>query len=336
MKKLVYIGNRLSQKGRTVTSIETLGNALAKEGYSVTMASDRHNKVLRLLDMLWVVFKHRKTTDYVLIDTYSTLNFYYAFLVGTLCRILKLNYLPILHGGNLPNRLEVSPGLSKALFKNAYCNICPSPYIYEAFKTMGYKNLTVIPNTISIEQYPCVVKCIDAPKMLWVRSLADIYNPEMAIRVLHQLKQKGYEAELCMVGPDKDNMMRALVDLAESLNVCVDFKGKLSKAAWIQLSKQYNIFINTTHFDNMPVSVIEAMALGFLVVSTRVGGIPYLIQDGANGLLVDDGNTKQMVNKITTLIETPMLVSQLSKQARATAMTFNWQQVKDKWHQILK
>ena len=57
------------------------------------------------------------------------------------------------------------------------------------------------------------------------------------------------------------------------------FKGKMSKKEWIEISKNYHIFLNTTNVDNLPVSVIEAMALGMIIVSTNAGGVPFLIDD---------------------------------------------------------
>ena len=69
MKKIVYIGNKLSKKGKTQTSIETLGKHLMQEGFEVVSASDKVNKVSRLFDMVYTVFKNAKSTDYVIIDT---------------------------------------------------------------------------------------------------------------------------------------------------------------------------------------------------------------------------------------------------------------------------
>ena len=51
------------------------------EGFIVKTASSKTNKVFRLIDMLYHVVKYRKQTHFVLIDTYSTSNFYYAFLL---------------------------------------------------------------------------------------------------------------------------------------------------------------------------------------------------------------------------------------------------------------
>ena len=169
MKNLLYIGNHLSKTGKTETAIETLSKSLRLEGYKVFSFSNKTNKLVRLFDMLFAVLKYSKKVDYVLIDTYSTSNFYYAFLVSQLCRFLNLKYIPILHGGNLPNRLEQNPKLSNFIFNNAYKNISPSNYMKSEFETLGYSNVIYIPNAIEINKYPFEKKDFRFIRLLWVR-----------------------------------------------------------------------------------------------------------------------------------------------------------------------
>ncbi len=103
-KRLLYVGNALSNKGKTVTTIETLSLLLRQEGYDVEVTSTISNKSLRMLDMMRALLRSRKSIDSVLIDTYSTANFWYAVVIASLCRTFSIPYIPILHGGNLPER----------------------------------------------------------------------------------------------------------------------------------------------------------------------------------------------------------------------------------------
>ncbi len=77
--KILYIGNNLTQKTKYNSTMTVLSSLLSKEGYVVTLSSDKINKISRLLDMFCTTLKNRNKVDYVLIDTYSTINFYYAF-----------------------------------------------------------------------------------------------------------------------------------------------------------------------------------------------------------------------------------------------------------------
>lgn len=336
MKNLLYVGNHLQNSQTNVNASAVLGPLLAQSGYGLRYTSKKNNKVLRLLEMLWVTFSSRDKTDVVLIDTYSTQNFYYAVLVGRVCQILQIPYIPILHGGNLPHRLKHSPKQSQRLFKNAKVNVSPSLYLKNAFGKAGYANVVYIPNTISLANYPFIQRNFDQPRLLWVRSFSEIYNPTLAVKVLHELKQRGYDASLCMVGPDTDGSLAGVKTLAERLNVQVSFTGKLTKAEWIALSKDYNVFINTTNFDNMPVSVIEAMALGLPVVSTNVGGMPYLIKDGVNGMLVQPNNKDEMTDAILALFSNVDRTKAMVVNARKKVEGFDWEKVRGMWERVLE
>lgn len=336
MKNLLYIGNELSQHGLNKTTIETLGPLLEQEGYAITYASSQKNQYFRILDMLWCVLKNRKV-DYVLIDTYSTSSFWYAFFTSQFCRILKLKYIPILHGGNLPDRLQRNPNISKAVFKNAYINIAPSHYLLSKFKAFGIDNVVFIPNVLEISNYAFKKKESLQPKLLWVRAFAAIYNPKMAVSVLHQLQQRYPEASLCMVGPDKDGSLVDSQKYASELEIKnITFTGKLTKDEWIDLSTAYDIFLNTTHFDNTPVSVMEAMALGLALVSTNVGGIPFLLKHDEDAQLVDDSDVKGMVDSIVKLVEDSDCSRNQIDLARQKAESFDWKVVKSLWRNLLE
>lgn len=335
MKNILYIGNKLAKSHKTVTTIDTLSRLLNDSGYHVISASKKVNKFWRLSDMLNHILKYRKNIDYVLIDTYSTQNFYYAFCCGRLCTWLGLKYIPILHGGNLPTRLKQSPKLSNLLFNKAHVNVAPSEYTKSTFEALGYQNVVCIPNTIQIKNYPYALKDFKTIKLLWVRSFSEIYNPKLAVDVLKTLLDQGFQAELCMVGPEVDGSLQQTKDYAKHLNVDVRFTGKLSKSEWIKLSENYNFFMNTTTIDNMPVSVIEAMALGLVVVSTNVGGMPYLIENEVNGVLVEPNSAEAFVSVIEKLKNNQIKSEGISAQARRFVAQFDWQNVKKKWNKLL-
>ncbi|WP_159017946.1 glycosyltransferase family 4 protein [Algibacter sp. L3A6] len=335
MKKIFYIGNKLSEKGKTESTIDTLEADLKSLGFQVNSVSSYRSIILRFLDMLWAVFKHRKTVDYVLIDTYSTLNFYYAYFVSQLCRCFKISYIPILHGGELPKRLLKSPKLSKAVFKHAFKNVAPSLYLKSHFEANNYNNIVYIPNSIKIEDYKFQKKPYESIKLLWVRSFSEIYNPTLAIHILKALKNENIDAELCMIGPEKDGSLESTKSLAKSLNVEVEFTGLLSKNDWHKKAEGFNVFINTTTIDNTPVSVIEAMALGLPVVSTNVGGMPFLIDSNKDGVLVESNNVEAFVSAIKVLISDVNKAQEMANQARQKVEGYAWSKVKHQWYNLL-
>lgn len=332
--KLLYIGNKLSQHGFNKTTVETLGEDLVKEGFEVVSVSDKKNFFLRLLEMIWITLTESKI-DYIIIDTYSTKAFWYAFFCSQIARMRRLKYIPILHGGDLPNRLKNNPKLSKTVFKNAFQNVAPSNYLKSEFEKYGFQNVIYVPNSIEIAKYHYKKRENIEPKLLWVRAFASIYNPDMAIKVLSKLKEKYPNASLTMVGPDKDGSRTTTKILAEKFNLEVNFTGRLSKEDWWNLAENHDVFINTTHFDNTPVSVMEAMALGLPVVSTNVGGIPFLVKNNSTALLVNDNDVDEMVTSIQRLLENQELAASLSESGRKLAETWDWKRVKIQWKNLL-
>lgn len=338
MKKIsvLYIGNDLSKSQKYSTTMETLYMLLTDEQFEVVKSSSKKNKVLRMLDMFFTTLSYRNKVDYILIDTYSTINFYYALLISQLARISKVKYIPILHGGNLPFRLKKSPKFSKLIFKYAYKNIAPSNYLKIEFEKAGYE-ITFVPNVLNIEDYNFKLRKELEPKILWVRSFKNLYNPTMAITVLNNVLKEYPHAKLCMIGPVHDDSLEKSEELAEKLGITssVEFIKGMSKKEWHKKAENYDVFINTTDFDNTPISVMEAMALGLLIVSTNVGGLPYLIKDQNDGFLVEKNNAKAMSEIILRAIQSDKNV-QVLKLARKKAESFGWNIVKEQWFKILK
>lgn len=333
---ILYIGNKLAVHGRTPGSIDTLGRLLEEEGYTVRYSSSSLNKISRLVDMLTAIWQKRNEADVVLIDTYSTSAFYFAWLCGMLCTMLRIKYIPILHGGNLPQRFRQSPGKCRQLFGKSFRNITVSPYLQKELRAVGM-NSVLIENSIQLQHYIFRHRQVVLPKLLWVRAFHETYNPQMAVLLMKQLAEKYPDARLNMVGPDLDGSMQLCKALAKELKVedKITFTGKLPKQAWIELAQECDVFINTTNYDNLPVSVIEAMALGMPVVSTNAGGVPYIIEDGVNGLLVEKEDVHAMAIAVQKLLKDALIAAQLSENARKHAEQFDWQIIKLKWQQLL-
>ncbi len=160
----------------------------------------------------------------------------------------------------------------------------------------------------------------------------------MAANVIYELIKYYADVELCMVGPDKDGSLKEFRNYIKVLGVenHVTITGLLIKEEWIELSREYDFFINTTNVDNTPVSVIEALGLGLAVISTNPGGIPYLLTSGQNSILVNCNDHKEMAYQISRLVNSPDEYKQLSLKGRELAESFDWSVIKTLWTDLLK
>ena len=89
-----------------------------------------------------------------------------------------------------------------------------------------------------------------------------------------------------------------------------------------------DIFINTNRIDNMPVAVLEAGATGLPVVATAVGGVPDLLVDGRDAVLVSDDDDAAMADAILRLLRDPELAGRLSRNGRLLASRSAWESVR--------
>lgn len=334
-KTVLYIGNKLSSSKTNPTTHSALEEGLSAEGYKVISASPLKNKFLRLAHMKLAFFRNYREASHILIDVYSTQNFWYAVLMGMLSNFFSKKYIPILHGGDLKKRFQNSPKATQRLLKHAYYIISPSLYLKTEVEQMGFSHVKYIPNPLQLEKYKFKVRDNFKPRLLWVRAFDEIYNPLLAIKTFRLVLKIYPDAELCMVGPDKDGSLTAAKKYAKKHSLPVKFTGKLKKKEWLKLSQAYDIFINSSDIDNTPVSVIEAMALGLPVVSTNVGGIPFLIEDDRTGLLVAPNDAEAMAGKIISLLVDPAKARFLAENGREKTKEFDWDIIRGEWNKVL-
>jgi glycosyltransferase involved in cell wall biosynthesis len=303
-KRIIYIGNFLTSKKQNPAPHVLLTEAFERKT-DVIRSSSKKNLVLRVLDMLLTVWHRNSKDSVVIIDVFSSLAFYYAVCVSALCKVLRRPYFLVLHGGDLPQRYQRSPRLSAVMFSNSYQIISPTRYLKERTESNFPVSVQVISNPLNLELYKATPKAYDAPRILWLRAFHHIYNPQMAIEVLYELKKIYPYASLCMVGPDKDGSMESCKRLVASYHLedCVEFTGFLEKKVMIEKASTCNVYLNTTQVDNTPVSLLEALALGIPVVSTNVGGIPYLVTNGYDCVLVESNNVPATVDAIKHIMD---------------------------------
>ena len=104
--------------------------------------------------------------------------------------------------------------------------------------------------------------------------------------------------------------------LAQSLGVQdkVSFLGDRTDVP--KLLAQSQIFILTSHYEGLPISILEAMRAGLPVIATKVNGIPEEVEHGKTGLLVPDKDVEELAKALSTLIESPELRQQMGKAGR--------------------
>jgi glycosyltransferase involved in cell wall biosynthesis len=315
-----------------------LASRLSKNGRKVLTASRHRNRLYRLADMLATILWRRREYEIAQVDVFSGPAFFWAEASCWVLRLLRKPYVLTLHGGNLPDFAHRWPKRVKRLLQGADAVTAPSLYLKQQMQTLR-EDIDLIPNPLEVAEYPFRLRCAPRPKLMWLRAFHAIYNPQLAPLVVSKLRTSFPEISLVMIGPDKgDGALSQTERLIQKLGLqeCIEIIPGVPKHKVSEHLETADIFINTTNVDNTPVSVLEAMACGLCVVSTDVGGIPYLLESQRNALLVPANAPDAIAAAVKRLLEDQELAARLSQNARRKAEQFDWSAILPRWETLFE
>jgi glycosyltransferase involved in cell wall biosynthesis len=338
MNRCVLIVGRFRSSNFTAPGVcEDLAARLGSVGWSVIKTSSRPGRLARLLDMTCTAWYQRHRYQVAQVDLFSGRPFLLAEVVCSVLRQAGKPYILTLHGGNLPSFARRCPRRVSHLLRSSAMVTTPSRYLLE--KMRPYRaDLCLLPNALDTSVYPFNHRKTPRHHLTWLRQFHDVYNPSLALRVVQLLAGDYPNIRLTMVGPDKgDGYLLRFQQSVKKLGLAdrVTLPGGVAKAEVPYWLDQGDIFLNTTNTDNTPVSVLEAMACGLCVISTNVGGIPYLLESEHDALLVPPDDPAAMTRAVRRLLTEEGLAERLSGNARRKAEQFDWSNILPRWEALL-
>jgi glycosyltransferase involved in cell wall biosynthesis len=336
-KSILFVGNFFSTLPGAWSVSEELCRRAGEAGWTTVAASHHHGRLRRITDMVWTAIRRRSEYTVAQVDVFSGAAFVWAEAVTTVLRQLGKPMVLVLRGGNLPAFAQAHPSRVRRVLDRAEAVLVPSPYLEEAMRPFR-RDLVVLPNPIDVDRYPWRVRDHATPRLIWLRAFHAIYNPSLAPRVVALLAQRFPDIALTMIGRDKqDGSLQETQRVAEELGVAgrMLYPGGVAKddvGHWLDGA---DIFLNTTDIDNTPVSVLEALASGLCVVSTNVGGIPFLLRDGVDALLVPPASPEAMAAAVARILDDRVLAARLSRAGHATAGKYTWSTIFPAWEQVV-
>ena len=219
------------------------------------------------------------------------------------------------------------------LLRLAHEIVVPSNYLVDVFAEFGLR-ATAVPNFLDLDALPYRRRTVIRPRFLANRNFEVHYGVADVIRAFAIIRESHPDAELEIVG---DGPLRNdLHLLARSLNLTsLKFIGAIKPEQMPAFYDRCDVYLNAPLIDNMPTSVIESFATGVPVVTSDAGGIPYIVRDGENGLVVPSGDFAAMASGALRLIAEPELAVRLADRARHEAVQrYTWQAVRDGWRRV--
>lgn len=238
-----------------------------------------------------------------------------------------LNY----HSGEAEDHLRRWPRTTLPLLKLADEIVVPSPYLVRVFSQFGLKAKAIF-NVIDFDKLTFRRRESMRPVFLSNRNFEAHYGVDVVLRAFSLLQQKFSDASLVIVGdgPCRDELLR----LAEELQLRnVKFMGRVGREQMAELYDQADCFLNGSRIDNQPLSILESFACGLPVVTTDAGGIPDIVTDGVNGLIVKMEDWETLARFAIHLIEYPSLALKLTAAGRTECERYTWEAVRKQWLQ---
>lgn len=219
------------------------------------------------------------------------------------------------------------------LLRLAAVIVTPSQYLVDVFAQHDLRAVSVS-NFLDLDLLTYRQREQLRPLMLSNRNFEKHYNVADVLRAFAEIQRVRPDAELLVVG---DGPLRQdLHDLAGTLQLRhVTFTGPVDPARMAQYYDAADLFLNAPLIDNMPNSVLEAFASGVPVVTSDAGGIPYIVRDGENGLVVPRGDPTALARAALRLLEDDALARRLAARAYGEALArYSWASVREQWHAV--
>ncbi|MBR5176958.1 MAG: glycosyltransferase family 4 protein [Bacteroidales bacterium] len=243
-------------------------------------------------------------------------------------RLYKKRVILTYHGGGAESFFRQRRALVKFIMNKTSCNIVLSGFTGRIFDRYGF-HYTIIPNILESSECFYRERSSVTPRFISIRSFAEAYNIGCTLRAFKIVQEKYPSAELILLGdgPLRVNL-ETFVNEKDIQNV--SFVGQVPNSEIYQYLNKADIMVSASRFDNMPVSILEGFKAGLLVIASNVGGVPFILQDGKNGILFDSDDADMMAIKMIWAIEHPTEVAEMIVNARKSLEYYSWKEIKTK------
>ena len=236
-------------------------------------------------------------------------------------RSVVVNY----RGGAADAFLSRAAWAVRPVMRLASSLVVPSGFLVEVFARHGM-HAGVVSNIVDTARFTPAQQKSDAgaPHLVVTRNLEAIYDIATALKAFALVHLEFPSAVMTIAG---EGPLRAQLEAqAAQLGIAqsVTFAGRIDNASIPALYRRAHVFLNPSRVDNMPNSVLEALASGVPVVSTNVGGVPFMVEQEQAALLVAPGDAEAMARAVVRVLRDQALAARLSAAGLEATRRREW------------
>lgn len=329
--RVLLICNYKPGVGGISGQVELLQKHLREEGHTADIFSTKASIMRRLLIpfRLLSVAKHY---DVLHIHCCSGWGFLPAVMGISVGRGLKKRVVITYHGGGGEKFFEKHHKMVKHYLTRTDANIVLSGFLAKIFDK-HHIPYTIIPNIIELNDNHFHQRDILKPHFICTRAHEPLYNIPCILKAFQNVLTELPEASLTLVGEGSQH--EALIQVVKNMRIPnVTFTGRVDNNEIYQQLDNADIFLSAPTIDNMPVSILEGMNAGLLVISSNVGGVPYMVEDGKTGYLFpsDDSDTlaELMIKAVWQQSESKSII----REAHQAVNAYRWENIKEQLYSI--
>lgn len=329
--KILFISNFVEGVGGISGQVELLTQCIKKDGHQVDVFSTKGS----LLTRLFYFHKLKKTAmnyDILHVHCCSFVGFYSAILGVTIAMRLRKRIICTYHGGGAERFFRKYSWLVKHYLNKTNGNIVLSGFLAKIFEQYGIK-YQIIPNILETDESHYRLRKNVSPSFISIRTLQPLYNIQCIIRAFAIVKQSNRDAVLYILS---DGVCRKeLEQMTRDFNLTdVHFIGRVPNAQVYEYLDRADVLVSMPKIDNQPMSILEAFKSGLLVISSCVGGVPYMVDNGRTGILVESDNHVQLACKMLEVVDNPHKTIEMMKAGHEELRKYRWEYVKDKLYAL--
>lgn len=229
------------------------------------------------------------------------------------------------HGFDIRLGLEKGGHIFKQLFEKGDCFISISEYNFQSLCQLGlHKDKIVsLPVGIDLKKFPFKArrqtwKTEDPCRIVTVARLVEEKGLRYGIQAVHRLRQmhSGVKVQYTIIG--EGPLRGELEALVKKLNLeaVVSLRGAMEQKDIVHELLQSDIFLFPSIAEALPVSLMEAQAVGLPVVATRVGSVDLIVSEGKSGFLVRSGDAEALAERCAFLLHHPEVWTEMGLRGR--------------------
>jgi glycosyltransferase involved in cell wall biosynthesis len=294
----------------------------------------------------WVAKAGRHYKRLIKENNYDLVHAFFGLPTGWLCYKTadRLPYIISLRGSDVPgghSRLQfeyklLGPLLKRIWAKSVELVACSEGLKKRSLRFLSSVNIDVIPNGVDLNRFTPGAgrKINDEMKLLTVGRLSVTKRFDMLIEAVRILHDKGKSVRLTLAGGG--GLFEELKKFVEkkNLNGIINLTGRIETEKMPDIYRQHDIFVTATMQEGMSNAMLEAMASGLPIITTRCEGVEELISD--NGVVVDDSSAEALAGAISKLYENKQGYKAMSIATRRQAEGFGWDKVAEQYRQLYK